>query len=300
MEDQAVSSRSLLYHRLVEVLRRGMSSEHYTPCFYEALRDGSKRSAEVIVPLVLEFLPVRSVVDVGCGDGSWLAVLRRLGVTDVLGIDGEYVASDLLQIPREFFQAFDLTKPFTLGRTFDLAVSLEVGEHLPADSAATFVESLIRLAPAVLFSAAIPFQGGSHHVNEQWPDKWVALFRRHNYSAVDCIRKRVWENDAVEWWYAQNTLLFVRAELLEKNALLKSESERTNTNQLRLVHPRNYLEALIPLEPSFWGVRAASQLLVACIRNFVRTRLYRIVRKEAHSRSRKNRYCAISKRSVQD
>src|SRR6185437_701201 len=229
--------------------RRGtaMPSEHYTKSFYEEIRNGSVRSAEVIVPLVLDLVHPSSVVDVGCGDASWLAVFQKLGIQDVFGIDGDYVAPELLQVPRSRFQASDLSKPLSLPRAFDLAISLEVAEHLPVDSASVFVESLTRLAPIVLFSAAIPLQGGNHHINEQWPDRWAALFREHDYVPVDCIRKRVWQNDAVEWWYAQNTLLFVREDALERNAVLKAEFEQTNLNQLRLVHPKNYVEAFIPI-----------------------------------------------------
>jgi hypothetical protein len=121
-----------------------------------------------------------------------------------------------------------------------LAVSLEVAEHLPAECAATFVESLTRLAPLVLFSAAIPYQGGNHHINEQWPDKWAEHFREHDYVPVDFIRKRIWQGDAVEFWYAQNTLLFARLSVVESSSSLKAEFERTNPNQLSLVHPKQY------------------------------------------------------------
>jgi SAM-dependent methyltransferase len=263
-------------------------SEHYTKNFYEEIRNGSRRSAEVIVPLVLELLPVRSVLDVGCGDGSWLSVFRKLGVDDILGIDGDYVTGDVLQIPPDRFRAVDLTKPFSLGRGFDLATSLEVAEHLPADCASVFVESLTRSAPLVLFSAAIPKQGGNHHINGQWPDKWAGLFRGHGYLPVDFIRKRVWQNDAVEWWYAQNTLLFAQANVLESKTALKTEFERTDQNQLSLVHPKQYLalEAIVraqqPPPPS--GVRAASRLLLVCLRNAVRKRLDRITGKETRSK----------------
>jgi len=262
-----------------------MSSEYYTKNFYERLRGGATRSAEVIVPLVLRLLPTHSVVDVGCGDGSWLAVFRKFGVEEVLGIDGEYVDRSLLQIPQECFQALDLTKPFGLGRVFDLAISLEVAEHLPPDCGPTFVEGLTRLAPFVLFSAAIPFQGGEHHVNEQWPDKWAELFKAHDYVPVDFIRKRVWQNDDVEWWYAQNTLLFAQANLIERNAALKAEFENTNPKQLCLVHPRQYLylegvaRAQQARQPS--GVKEASRLLLVSIRNALRKRLYSIFSKEA-------------------
>ena len=217
-----------------------MLSEHYTKSFYELMRNGATRSAEVIVPLVLQLLPVRSVLDVGCGDGSWLSVFRKLGVDDILGIDGAYVENSL-QIPKDHFQVFDLTKPFSLGRVFDLVISLEVAEHLPADCAGGFVESLARVAPIILFSAAIPFQGGNQHINEQWQDKWAELFQAHGYVPVDFIRKRIWQNDSVEWWYAQNALLFAQASLIENNASLRVEFEKTALAQLRLVHPRQYL-----------------------------------------------------------
>jgi SAM-dependent methyltransferase len=257
-----------------------VSIEHYTREFYDGIRNGVTRSAEAILPLVLELLPVRSVVDVGCGDGGWLAAFKKLGVEEILGIDGEYIDRDLLQIPKERFQVLDLTKPFSLGRTFDLAVSLEVAEHLPAECARAFVESLTRLAPVVLFSAAIPLQGGNHHVNEQWPDNWAALFREHGYVPVDFIRKRVWQNEAVEWWYAQNMLLFAQAGVVESNATLNAEFEKTNPNQLSLVHPRKYLEALNPPPaPPPSGVREASRALWLCLKNAIRKRLNPVERK---------------------
>jgi SAM-dependent methyltransferase len=262
-------------------------SRYYTKSFYEEIRDGARRSAEVIVPLVLQFLAVRSVTDVGCGDGSWLSVFQKLGVEDILGIDGKYVTRELLQIPQDRFRAFDLTKSFSLGRVFDLAISLEVAEHLPADCAAGFVESLTRLSPLVLFSAAIPCQGGNHHINEQWPDYWTKLFKKHEYVPVDFLRRRIWQNDSVEWWYAQNTLLFAQSKLLESDATLKTEFERSNLDQLSLVHPKQYLavESVVraqqPRPPS--GVRAASRLLLDCLRNSVRKRLESISGKESRS-----------------
>src|SRR5262249_50066622 len=159
----------------------------------------------------------RSIVDVGCGLGTWLAAFRELGVTDVVGIDGEYVDRDLLEIPQEQFREVDLSAPFSLDRTFDLAISLEVAEHLPPEAAEAFVESVARLAPVVLFSAAIPFQSGNHHLNEQWPDYWTTLFRRHNYVPIDCIRGKIWDNYEVEPWYVQNSLIFADTSFVQKD-----------------------------------------------------------------------------------
>ena len=182
--------------------------EPYTRGYYISIHQGAHRSAKEVVPHVLELVRPSSVVDVGCGAGSWLSVFRDHGIIDVLGIDGEDMSLDLLQIPREQFLSHDLTEPLVLGRRFDLALSLEVAEHLSPESASLFTASLVRLAPVILFSAAVPYQGGQNHVNEQWPEYWITLFERHGYLVLDCLRDRVWQNERVDWWYAQNMLLF--------------------------------------------------------------------------------------------
>lgn len=131
----------------------------YTKEYYRALREGARRSAEAIVPLVMGLLHPRSVIDVGCGDGTWLSVFRRHGVREILGIDREYVTGEILEIPEKEFLPHDLRFPLSVDREFHLVVSLEVAEHLPGACAETFVDSLTHLGPAILFSAAIPLQG---------------------------------------------------------------------------------------------------------------------------------------------
>ncbi len=216
----------------------------YTQKFYKDQSVGSRRSAEAIVPLVLTLIKPQSVIDVGCGLGTWLSVFKEFGVQDVFGIDGDHVDRSMLQIPNERFTAFDLKKPIPINRQFDLVISLEVAEHLPEDCAKTFIHSLTGLGPVILFSAAIPFQGGTNHLNEQWPDYWANHFNEDGYVAVDCLRKKVWQDDQVEWWYAQNMLVFSRKDYLASNALLKEEFENTHPSQLSIVHPRKYQELI--------------------------------------------------------
>lgn len=217
--------------------------QSYSNDFYKAQQDGSLRSAKEIVPLVLELLQPKSVVDVGCGVGTWLSVFNEGGIEDILGIDGDWVDKKMLQISEERFLSFDLRKPLDIDRQFDLVLSLEVAEHLQSKYAGTFIDSLTRLGPCILFSAAIPFQGGTNHVNEQWPDYWVKFFQDKGYVVIDCIRKKVWQNDNVEWWYAQNILLFVRQECLANYPLLKTEFENTVISQLSMIHPK-YLDVV--------------------------------------------------------
>ncbi len=267
---------SLLNRRLQESSTSKMSEASYAAEFYNTIRGGSRRSAQAVVPIVLQLVQPRSIVDVGCGDGTWLAVFREFGVSDTFGLDGDYVDRRLLQIPQDQFRATDLSSPFGLPRTFDLAVSLEVAEHLPPQSAVGFVDSLTQLAPAVLFSAAIPLQGGTQHLNEQWPDYWAALFKARDYLPIDCIRGRIWGNEQVEYWYVQNLLLFARAGCMLENSDLRREFEKTNLRQLALVHPRRFLQ------PFQCGVRDALRLLAQATMDAARQRIRRALPSEHH------------------
>jgi SAM-dependent methyltransferase len=216
----------------------------YTEDFFNELQGFSRQSAEEIVPLILEMIPCNRVVDVGCGDGTWLKVFHEYGVKEILGIDGSYVDENILVIPRENFIPFDLTKPLKLNEKFDLVTSFEVAEHLPAECAETFVNSLTSLGSVILFSAAIPEQGGENHVNEQWQDYWAEKFQQRGYVAIDCLREKIWSNKKVAYWYSQNILLFIQQEYFEKNSSLKDKLKNfvvTNHSSLSVVHPMLYL-----------------------------------------------------------
>jgi SAM-dependent methyltransferase len=245
----------------------------YTPEFYASGLEGSRASAEEILPLVLTLVQPSSIVDVGCGVGTWLAVAQGLGVTDVLGLDGDHVHREMLQIPDELFVACDLERSFTLQRCFDLAISMEVAEHLSPECAGAFVSSLCCLAPVILFSAAIPFQRGTGHKNEQWPDYWASLFLERGFEPVDAIRRRVWRNPRVEWWYAQNTLIFATRATLKKRESLKCEQTRTSTEQLAIVHPLNYLR--FPIAASQLGFRQSLRTTGALLLKSIKRRVFR-------------------------
>lgn len=188
-------------------------SNPYDIEFYKRQTGGSSRSAAEVVPIVLRSFPnTRSVVDIGCGTGGWVRQFTESGLSDCLEVDGGYVTADMLKIPPGMFKNVDLVKPFDLGRRFDLACSLEVAEHLPKSSASGFVESLVKAAPVILFSAAIPGQGGTEHINEQWPSYWAEMFGVHRYRPFDFIRPHIFRNPDVEWWYQQNILIFCSPE----------------------------------------------------------------------------------------
>lgn len=226
----------------------------YDDAFYERHAQTWRSSASVLVPMVCELVRPRSVLDVGCGSGAWAAACAQHGVQEVFGVDGEYVDRSRLMIPPDCFRACDLREPLDLGRRFDLVISLEVAEHVPAGRAEVFVQSLVRHADVLFFSAAIPFQGGRGHVNEQWPAWWAERFRAHGYEPIDCLRRRVWNDARVKWWYSENALLYATPDAIAARPALARERERNPGDPLALVHPDKYLRHA---DPSRLGLRRA-------------------------------------------
>lgn len=227
----------------------------YSSDFFDGQVAGSVASADIVVPHVLSLFDVSSVVDVGCGVGGWLQVFDRHGIEDYLGVDGNYIPRDMLKISTERFRPADLTALPDFGRRFDLACSLEVAEHLPEESASKFVAGLVKAAPIVLFSAAIPWQGGTSHVNEQWPTYWAALFASHGYVAVDCIRPAIYDNERIEWWYRQNILIFCQRDKCPAGYQSMAEGY-----QLNRIHPA-MIEHLITPESGTEALAAIRRAL---------------------------------------
>lgn len=161
--------------------------------------EGAKRALSIIFR---SGVPA-SLLDVGAGTGTWLRAAFDLGITDCLGIDG-IMADEQLHVPKETIRIFDLRQSFDLGRRYDVAISLEVAEHLPASSAETLINSIVRHSDKILFSAAIPGQAGDHHINCQWPDYWQALFNKRGFFCDDSARWAIWDDPLVEPWYRQN------------------------------------------------------------------------------------------------
>ncbi len=180
----------------------------YNNEFFDYIDSSARNSARHLIRTVQPWLEAKSVVDMGSGRGVWLAQWRDAGVQDVLAIDGDYVDRSTLAVPAEQFLAADLTRPIHLKRKFDLAQSLEVGEHLPEAAAETLVDSLTSSADRVLFSAAVNGQGGECHINEKPLSFWQDLFAERGFRAFDCVRPHLAKEREVAPWYRYNTVLY--------------------------------------------------------------------------------------------
>jgi cyclopropane fatty-acyl-phospholipid synthase-like methyltransferase len=210
----------------------------YSQKFYLQRKEQKEAAARLILDLVLpELPPVRSAVDFGCGIGIWLAELSTRGI-DVLGLDGPWVDQDELSVPARYFRRTNLAERVDLERRFDLAVSLEVAEHVTAAQADSFVDNLTRAADVILFSAAIPGQGGTHHFNEQWPSYWRSRFAARGFEIADLIRHAVWDDVRIPYWYRQNMFVYARTTSLPSHATrLKDAIAIGPRGPLDIVHP---------------------------------------------------------------
>ena len=186
----------------------------YNQRFFQTMHDHIY-SARAILKILFHYYSPKSVVDIGCGIGSWLSVCSKMGISSLAGIDGKWLKKDMLISNNFDLITHELENPIPALPEYDLAISLEVAEHLPEKRAISFIEDLCNLSNVVLFSAAIPNQGGDNHINEQWQSYWYGLFRDNNYLGFDIIRHQVWNDEQVKSWYKQNCLLYVHKDFKE-------------------------------------------------------------------------------------
>ena len=199
-----------------------MIPQNYNTAFFQLQQSQSYRSAKTILPLVNEWIKPASVIDIGCGVGAWLKVFKEFNVQKITGLDGDYVDIENLLIEKKEFIVADLESRIAVDSRYDLVMCLEVAEHLSANRAESFVADLCKLGDIILFSAAVPGQEGTLHINEQYPGYWIDRFKNNDFECIDCIRPAIWKNTEIEFWYKQNIMLFVNKQQINNYAFLKT------------------------------------------------------------------------------
>lgn len=208
--------------------------------FYQSRNNKTYVAATTIIPIVLKLIKnveIESVVDFGCGVGTWLKACKESGVKNVKGLDGKWVERKYLEISKEEFQEVDFENKIKLNQKFSLAISLEVAEHITPENSDIFIQSIVKSSDIVLFSAAIPGQLGVNHYNEQWQSYWVEKFKKHDYIVVDAIRPVIWKDKSVPFWYRQNIFLYVN-----KNIIDSLDIDYCQNTIIDLVYPSLFLD----------------------------------------------------------
>lgn len=224
-----------------------MQQKVYNREFYTLLKS-KINSVSNMAKYIVDIVEPKSIVDLGCGSGEWLYNFKKHGVTEIVGYDGAYVDKDLLSIPPESFFEWDLTQKLEVERKYDMAMSLEVAEHIEEKYADIMVENLTNLSEVVLFSAAIPGQGGVMHVNEKWMSYWREKFKNYGYVFCDCLRDYAWDLSELDYYYKQNMAIYVKDTntiMIEKLSSIKKES------MIDVVHPIAYLKYKANLEIAY-------------------------------------------------
>jgi len=249
-----------------------MTETVYNKDFYNDLKSTSGTAAKHVVPFIIQTFNPTSVLDVGCGLGEWLHVFQKNGVSDIIGRDGDYVNTHALKIPAHLFRPGNLENSIHEDRTFDLVMSLEVAEHLSEASSETFIDNLTRHGDLIFFSAAVPGQIGTNHINEQWQSYWIEKFNRRGYKNFDIIRTQFWNNPHVAWWYRQNAFIFMNKNAENKYADRIKHLKHLEGIHKPIMHPE--FELFISGKTSFFSKLSANPVFM--VTNFLNKIRYRI------------------------
>ena len=216
----------------------------YDDKFYKNRNRYTKISSMVVLQALKNVWEgeIHSVIDMGCGVGVWLNSMQEIyeDVT-VHGVDGAYVNKDYLVIPSECFEEWNLEDEYyeTHKEKYDVAITLEVAEHLCSQRAESFVKDLVSMADIILFSAAIPYQkilgGAVSHINEQPLSYWMKKFDAYGYKMYDLIRPQIWNNEHVLSHYKQNIVLFIKKGSKAETKIINKEFDPI----IDIVHPES-------------------------------------------------------------
>lgn len=217
-----------------EDMRPKQSGDNYGYNAERAGVDTVERSARIVVPLLMRQFKPRSVLDLGCGTGDWLHVFQLSGVAEIIGYDGEWVHRGSLKIPTECFRILDFYASMPELPRVDVGLCLEVGEHVAESICRKMIASLTRCADVIVWSAAVPGQGGSQHINEQYQDYWIALFLQNGFTAFDLLRPSIWGSRDVSWYYQQNMLVFANPAGQVRHELIPTPFIAS------VIHPKHY------------------------------------------------------------
>ncbi|MBW1872771.1 MAG: hypothetical protein JRJ19_11945 [Deltaproteobacteria bacterium] len=172
-------------------------------------------SAKTVIDVLFENFKPGRVIDLGCGCGVHSYFLRKKGV--------EVVCLDGVQPPEEHsfvsdIHIRDLTVRFdNIWGDFDLALCLDVGEHIPKDLSGIFLENITSFCDTLLLACAPPGQGGHHHVNEQPKRYWIKRLAEHRFGynrkrtgiLLETFKKNrtefMWMNEHISVYERQNS-----------------------------------------------------------------------------------------------
>ena len=204
---------------LRDFLAQGLSrDEIYNKTYYTYVDKMARESADTIAEVIISNYSPKSVIDIGCGTGAAMDSLRRRGVA-VYGLEYSSHALAMCKARGLDVEKYDIEsgKMPEISMRFDVVLCAEVAEHVKPEFADALVSLASQFADRVLFTAAVPGQGGGvDHVNEQPNSYWVQKFALLGYTYLEeaSLQNRVYlQNMKSASFYAQNLMLFKKIRL---------------------------------------------------------------------------------------
>lgn len=211
----------------------------YNDKFYEYNIKSSSTSAEVIYPIIQSNFSPKSVIDFGCGRGTWLNVALKQGARKAVGLDGAWNADKQINQSIQFRELKDHSS--ISGEKYDIAISLEVFEHLSTNMCDDLIETMTGCSDVIVFSAAFVDQRGTDHINEQYPSFWAKKFRKKGFYACDIFRPTIWGNSGIDPCYQQNMFLYINKASSQYESYLQKHKLK-NLSFMDCMHPEIYLK----------------------------------------------------------
>ncbi len=185
---------------------------------------------EVIWPWIAD---IGSFADLGGGMGSWSKALELKGISNFNLIDHPLTPVENILIENKSnFTPVDLELDLPVYEHYDLVICTEVFEHFSEKRALELLEWINASTDFILFSAAIPRQGGLGHVNLQRHAYWHEKFSNLGFSFFDGFKPEIISNQGIKYWFRQNLFLYHRGKFTER---FQNLSNITNP-EFELVH----------------------------------------------------------------
>lgn len=129
---------------------------------------------------VMRRLQPRSVIDLGCATGLYLAPFQSYNVSELVGLEmnNKAYSKAIRAHDRITFMKKDLSKPLGLAVKYDLGLCIEVAEHMPPEAEGALCENLAKACRTLIFSAAVEGQGGEGHINCRPQGYWISSLAR--------------------------------------------------------------------------------------------------------------------------
>jgi hypothetical protein len=180
----------------------------YPPKFFTKREHWKKKVYKIMAEDIDKMFNPNSVIDIGCGSGF---IMKYINADKKQGIEGTANVYKVLRVDKNMVDIRDLRniihQDYPL---YDIAVSIEVAEHIEPQFANTFVENLCNLSHTIILTAAPPNQGGNHHVNCQPKEYWKEKFKKFNFQyskQTDSLRNKWKSHIPQKYAYLYNNLM---------------------------------------------------------------------------------------------